>query len=596
MDPTRNPLSDAWTWARNLVQGWLQDSTNSIALLFFLATLFLFYPQFFPSLDEINPFDESAYVNSGRMLLDKGTWPTYAGNPLMDVFYASTYLPYSNSPYWLVQSDALGRIILFSLLWLSAYLVARQLSRFFHQAIMLGLLLVVPLMTEMLRFPSDPLFAALAGFSLSQLLAYYNTSLTKHIWWSSAFMGLAALARNDGLVLFFILLACSLLLSLPRKQAGRALLATTVPFLLLVGGYVLVYGASTGQFELGTMKRTYDNFEAGQEAISGRNEEMSSTMAAKLEARRFFGTPQENNYSIFRAIRRNPQVYLQRLADTVKGLPIELLHAYGIRFAAVIFLLVLRGVIKLIREKEYALLAILCLWPAHLATGFLITIFREGHLQFPYYVVFALASIGLAAVLAVFIEGGKERFAWTILLVGLSVVSVLTDKLAIFYGSALFLGSLWLISFLKYHLLREKIQESYPIALLILLCTGLIIHGNFPAPGIRALGVTAKEQAVVYMAEHLEPGSKVAAASPGPVWMAKMEYTSLIATDLPRDKSSEEFLAWMKKHNIQAVYVDHGLYNNNPAMWALIRDQVGKGMKRVYSGDNGDIQVLFLNQ
>jgi hypothetical protein len=289
-------------------------------------------------------------------------------------------------------------------------------------------------------------------------------------------------------------------------------------------------------------------------------------------------------------------VYLQRLTDTIKGLPVELLHAYGIRFAAVIFLLVVRGAVKLIKEKEYTLLAILCLWPAHLATGFLITIFREGHLQFSYYVVFSLASIGLAVTLAAFLEGGKERYAWTLLLAGLSVVSALTDKLAIFYGSALFLGSLWIISFLSNRLLKGKIQESYAIALLLLLCTGVIVHGNFPAPGIRTLGATAKEQAVVYMAGHLEPDTKVAAASPGPVWMAKMDYASLIATDLPRDKSSEEFLEWMRQHHIQAVYVDHGLYNNNPAVWALVRDQIGKGIRRVFSGDNGDIQVLFLNE
>ncbi len=140
-------------------------------LLLYLVNLFLIHPAFLLTLDEINPFDEASYINSGRMLLE-GNLPSFAGNPLVDVFYALTYLPFWNSAFWLVQSAVLGRLLLFSLLWVSVYLVARQLARWAPPVLMVGLLLVTPLAVDMLRFPSDPLFAGLAGLSLWQLLRY----------------------------------------------------------------------------------------------------------------------------------------------------------------------------------------------------------------------------------------------------------------------------------------------------------------------------------------------------------------------------------------------------------------------------------------
>ncbi len=136
----------------------------TLPLLFFLTTLLLIHPAFFLALGDINPYDEAAYINSGRMLLN-GNFPSYADNPLVDVFYALTYLPFSGSPYWLVQSASLGRLLLFSLLWVSLYLVGRRLSDRTALLIPLGIFLVSPLAVEMLRFPSDPLFAGFAGLT-----------------------------------------------------------------------------------------------------------------------------------------------------------------------------------------------------------------------------------------------------------------------------------------------------------------------------------------------------------------------------------------------------------------------------------------------
>ncbi len=388
-----------------------------LPLLFFLTTLFLVFPIFFLALGDINPFDEAAYINSGRMLLS-GNFPSYADNPLVDVFYALTYLPFSRSPYWLVQSASLGRLLLFTLLWLSMYLVARRLTDHMEPLIPLGIFLVTPLVVEMLRFPSDPLFAGFAGLAFWKLLSFREAQDSRQLLWASGFLGLAALARNDGLVLFPIFLVLVVIFSWGQPKWWKSLLAGLAPFIVLVGGYVLLQGAVTGETGLGTLKRTYLNFEAGQESIYAGTGALNPVVEARLEARRIFGTAEENNNSVFQAIRRNPGVYLQRVRAVTLGLPRRLLDAYGLRFAALLFLLAGRGVLALIRRRDFALLAAFLLWPVHLATGFLITIFRLGHLQFPYYIVFGLAAIGLTALLANLADR-RERLGWTFALLSL---------------------------------------------------------------------------------------------------------------------------------------------------------------------------------
>ncbi len=580
-------------WFQSLRDHLTSQPSRAVALLLFLTNLLLVHPQFFPSLNEINPFDESVYINGGRLLLDQGKWSPYASNPLVDVFYALTYLPFRASPFWLIQSCSLGRLLLFTLLWLSAYLVATQLTQFFPPVMLLGLLFVAPLTVDMLTFPSDPLFASLAGLSFWQLILFYNTRKNKHLWLASLFLGLAAMARNDGLLLFPILAALVLFLSWRTRGVWVNLLATTLPILLIVGGYTLVYGLFTGDYELGIMRRTYDNFEAGQEAIYRSTGLTNPTVEAKIEARKIFGTPKENNYSIFNAIRRNPGVYFQRLLVTVKNLPTDLLHAYGIRFAVPLFLLAIRGIVELFKQKQHQLLALLCLWPAHLVTGFAITIFRPGHLGFPYYVVFSLAAIGLAALLHS-LPDQKEILIWFALLFLLGLVGIAGNKLAVYYGALILLAVLVIL----YLLLRNNILKSpqdFPVLLLILLCAGIILRGGYPSPVFRSLGVTAKEQAVVFMEKQLEPGSKVASGSPGPVWAAKMDQLSLTAADFPYYKNSDELLAWLKKNDVRAIYVDQQLYGQAPAVWALIKAQIGKGLRRVFSGDLGDVQVLVFN-
>ncbi len=579
---------------RNLARPWagfVSDPIHVIAVIVFALNVFLVSASFFPNLREINAWDEASYVNSGRVLLE-GQWPSFSNSPLVAVLYAVTSVAYLGSPFWLVQSTTLGRILLFALVWFASYAVARRLGGTARPLFMVGLLFVGALIVSLLSFPSDPMYVGFAALSLASAMAYLSSGQLKHLGLASLFMGLAALSRNDGLVLGIALVLVTPLLTRPPESRWKAIAIAAGPFALLVGGYVLFFGLRTGDFSLGTLERTYDNFEAGHQVITAGEGQINPVIEAKLAAREAFGTPEENNHSVFRAIARNPGVYMQRIRAIVPLLPGQALSAYGVRLAAPLFLFAARGVWELFQRRRYRLLGLFAIWFVPLLSGFLITLFRIGHLRFPFYVVFALAAIGMAASVRNLRSSREQAF----LAVGLSALAIygLVDaKPAIVYGavvtfSALALGLLALIYW-------PSQKEKLIVPGMLLLAAALLLHGDFPGPKTRTLGEFADEQGVKYLAESFDPGTPVAAGSPGPVYSAGMTYMGLTSLDVPRTDTAEEFLAWMKGQGIKAIYVDASLSSDNPFFWDQISSLVGSGqIDRVFDADEGDIQVLRL--
>jgi hypothetical protein len=369
--------------------------------------------------------------------------------------------------------------------------------------------------------------------------------------------------------------------------------AAVVPFITLVGGYVLFYGSVTGDYKTGIPERTYEVFEGGHRWVYSPSGDINPIIETRLGARSVFGTPEENQHSVFRAISRNPGVYFQRLSELIKSLPTRLWFVYGSqRYAIIIFFMVLRGILEILRRKEFHLLAIFCLWPTHLAIIFLTTSFRDQYFMFPFYIVFALAAIGLTAVLKR-IEKWRERLIWTVIMLGLAAFGIAENILPHVFNAVVFIIALWIPYIVKWIGLEVR-QIHMPIALLILFAGGVIVRASFPGMKIRTFGVIAKEQAMLSMVELLEPDDAVAAGSPGVVWAAKMTYLGLSAGDVPWKRSSDDFLKWMVSEGTKAIYVDETLYDDNPAIWSLIEPQIGDGLERVYTGDGGDIQVLLV--
>jgi hypothetical protein len=565
----------------------LRSRNINLPLIIYLVNIALLFAYFLPNLSDLNLWDEAAYINSGRLLME-GEIKQFANSPLPSFMYGIFYLFVQKSPFWLLLADALGRFVIFTLFFLGAYQVARELNRYFNPLIMLGLLTTMPLVVEMFNFPSDPLFAALSAFTFWQLLRFYNTKQIKYLWIASLLLGLAACARNDGLVLLPILVLASLVLSLPSKNWWRTILAGSIPFTLIVGGYILFAGLLTGDFNPGITERTYTNFEAGHEAIYNDPGRTNATIESYLEARRVFGTPEENDYSVFKAISRNPAVYFQRVKATVNSFPNILNTAYGIKYTIVLLLLAARGVWEIIKRKEYKLIIIMGLWVAPLAAGFINTIIRPGYLRFPYFILYALAGIGLQVLVNNISRRGELR-GWLLVTTMIIIATLATWKTAIFYGVFIFLIAILVAWFLSHQ--YQSHEKLVPIMLLVFFCAGLILHGNYPGPKKWQFGVNGDEAASKYMSESLPGDSVVLAGSPAAVWMSRLTFGGLNSPDLPTFENDSDFGQWVC-NNFDAIYIDHSI---SPYYLELIESRIGKEFTRVFIAEDGDYQVLHVD-
>jgi hypothetical protein len=565
----------------------LDDPLLVLSLVLFAAGLFLNQAAFVPNLRDLNMWDEAAWLTSGRALLT-GWLPNVGNSPLATGFFALTCLPFRDSPFWMVQSASLARLILFGLLWLSAYRIARQLPKP-AGGVLLGVAFVSPMFTSLLRYPSDPLYSALAGLGLAEVLAFHADHNLRHAWRSSAFVGLSALARNDGVLLTLVLVPLLLLLA-PRGRPWRTLVAAALPAVALIGGVTLISGLPSGTFTLGASERMYTNFEDGQLPVFEGTGERNRVIEARLEARRLFGTPEENHYSLWNAIRRNPPAYLVRWRAFFGALPSAFLEAYGKRFGAAFVLLGAVGLIALVRRREYKVPIALVAFALPFLSVFVTTNIRMGYLRFWWFSVYALAAIGLSELVRA-LGRWSALGIWSALWVAVAAYGVADNKLAVYYTAAVMLAAVWA----GFILARRELASTTAILLSVFLSAGLILHGTFPSPKIRQLGVAGDERAVLYLREHFPPGTLIATGIPGVVQAAGMASATLSSTDVPAFEDSAEVVRWMREQGMQAVYVDAGLYGDNPKLWSLIEAEIGSGFQRVFVAEAGNYQVLLVS-
>ncbi len=73
-----------------------------------------------------------------------------------------------------------------------------------------------------------------------------------------------------------------------------------------------------------------------------------------------------------------------------------------------------------------------------------------------------------------------------------------------------------------------------------------------------------------------------------------MTSATLSSTDVPEFEDPAEVVRWMREQGMQAVYVDAGLYVDNPALWSLIEAEIGDGFERVFEAEEGNYQVLLV--
>ncbi len=567
-----------------------QAFSLDIVLPLFILNLALNLAHFFPNLTEINYWDEATYIQVGYLLLTRGELPNLASSPLSSVFYALTTLPVLGSPFWFMLSDAIGRIILFCFVFWSVYLISRALKPYANPWIMLALVTIVPIAETMFLFPSDILFAGFAGLAFWQMLIFYQKRSSRSLIWASIFMGVGALARAEGILLVGVMAVATLIMVLPGKKWLRPMLSILVPFALIVGGFVLGYGLATGDFGTGLPQRTFNNFESGHEVIYSRSGIYAPTISARLESQAAFGTPEENDYSVIRAILRNPPVYWHRLKMAFVVFPEFLIKAYGNKFLLILIWLSLRGIVELIRKKHIPLLVLCVLWFVPLGVGFLNTFFREGYFKMPYFVIFSLAAIGLTAIIRHF-EARSERIGLAASGVVVLALSVLFRNPSMAFRNALFVFGLLMV----YVLWRRRKTDAWQVqALWLLLAAALILRGGYLSPALPSYGKIDAERAVLALQETLPSGSGVLAGAPAPIWAAKMSYAGINAGDIPHFEDSEAFIDWLRVQDIRAVFLDEHF----PAYYLpLVEDQIDKGLVLGFtSGEIGLFKFYLVQQ
>jgi len=566
----------------------IQDFSLDIVVPVFFLTLILEMVHFFPNLQDINIWDEATYIYNGYLLLTTGHLPQLAGSPLSSVLYALTTLPVQHSRNFFVLSDAIGRILLFSFIFFSAYLVARELKPFANPWVMLGFVFIVPVASTMFLFPSDMLFAGFSGLAFWQMLAFYNHRKIKHLWWASALMGLGTLARAEGLILIGVMLIVALLIVFPDKKWYRYVMAVLIPFIVLVGGYILIYGAATGDFRTGLPERTYNNFESGQEGIYSQTGVFIPTISARLEAREAFGTPEENDNSVLKAISRNPRVYWQRLRRMGSVFLNMAIKAYGNKFILIYLWLSIRGIVALIRKNHFSLVLMGMLWFVPWGVGFLNTFIREGYFMMSYFVVFVFSSIGLTAIINNF--GSKtERLGLVIGSLGVLLIGALLQNTSMLYRNGLFIFALGLFTILW---LRGKLLSEWRVqAFWIIFAMALIMRGGYPSPELPSYGRTDVERSVYVLQDSLPVGSGVLAGAPANIWAARMTYYGINSYDIPEFINAEDFLDWMQVQGMDAVYVDQHF----PQVYReYVNALIGDVLTEIYATPENDILIYQL--
>ena len=204
-------------------------------------------------------------------------------------------------------------------------------------------------------------------------------------------MGLAALARVDALAWIAAFTSISIAIGFRTYSIGQITLVAIVPAVGFVAGFVAISRIDSGSFDdsIGSLApKLYQAFEQNQSVLTGGNDE-----AAYRQARKLFGTPDDNQGSVFRAILKNPSAFWLRIVTNSKNLPNLYLSAFDKRVGPMLLIFAGLGIVALIRRGAYGMLVISMIWalPSAHYSGFL----SRHVLATVTYLPIVFASIGL---------------------------------------------------------------------------------------------------------------------------------------------------------------------------------------------------------
>jgi hypothetical protein len=555
---------------------------TGVLLMVLVLTIILVGPSLTPHYSSINAHDEAKYIESGRLLL-LGEMRNLVWGPLVAVAYAPFHLVFGGSPNWFLLDAWGGSALLYALMWLSFYTLARQLTDSLSRYAMLGILFITPSLFDVLSNPSDALFVALSTSALATLLAFRRNPSTRKAAIGSALIALAVLARFEGIVLLPMYWAILLILRRRKPWQWNRAAAAILPAVLLLAGAVGLLRLSIGSYDLGIAGKSYESFEMNQPLPNG------DVDAQREMTRELFGTREENQGSVLRAVLRNPVAFGQRVLTNVMEMPERFLSIYGKRLAPVFAILSLFGLASLLQRRRWGTLAILAVWSLQPAVS--LAFLPLHFLRQLAYMPLVLSAIGVTRMVEDRGRWGPRRVAAAVAFL-LAVYGLLDAKLA-FTTAGLVLGAALVFVGL---LLRSRESSDHspasaaPTGLALLLAAGLILRAPYRFPDFPEIGTSDRERAVHAMQAAFSPGSRILEPLPLPALAAKLDRYPL--ADAPTSfASAQRFHDWLHDEDIAGIYVE-GDWSGRPDIGDLIASDSQGYFSLVYRSDNGSIRVF----
>jgi hypothetical protein len=557
-----------------------------IYLALLLVGAFSAWPSLLPTVEGLT-WDEIEYIYSGRTLL---SWqlPVFEWNPLVAFFYAGFVLPLLKHPNWLVLAARCGHVLLYGASFLTACLLGRKLDQWMPSWALPTLFVVSRVPAGLLYNSTDALYSVLSGLALWQFLSWLDRRLDRHIVGASLFGGLAAWSRNDGLLLVFVLGAVLLVASMHShaslKATLRSCLAFAIPAGGLIAGYLALYWGVSGTFHLGTLERSYVAFEQGHAVIFADEYAADNPYRDAIsDVRALFGTPEENGNSVFRAIRRHPRAYIERVTRLTTTLPRIAVAAYGGSVSLLLFGLAAVGAAYVVTGPSKKPSVLILAWFAPLAV-YLLFFFRTQYFLLNWYLVLALSLLGVRCLA----DRGGWRLAWAIGGCGIVVVAVARGSLTWLALGALAAMLPMLISWAARASSPTPFHFPFVAAIILVILLSRPVEGSGRI--VDAAGKSEVEEAAAWHRGNLPSHSRVAAYQPHVARLADMDFYWLVQVENPG-----ELATWISTRDIAAVYSDNYLRDLDPNLQTAVDSLVDRCLRISFKTRNATILTPTAN-
>jgi hypothetical protein len=475
-------LSKYFRWIVNFFKN--KEYKLIYVAIIYLAFFYISKNYFFRSFSEIIPYDEVVYLNSGRNLIDKLEIWFYSRGPLISFLYGFYYSisKIFSEINWIKFVTSTSTIINFSIIFFISYLIFKKILEILNIDSKLALIFLVfsipffPLYP--LVNPGHILFTVFAAITFYFALEYYFSNLKNNylLFTYSFFLGLTGLCRPDSYILFPVNLLFLIFILLKKQNnfskffVFKKIVIFILPFLLLVNGYMLMQKKYTGSVASGgSMVKLYLAFEASEYLMLSDEEKKLPYIhwqnISKNRSDALYGSREDNNSNVFKAISNNPSAYIKRQIQTFKMFFSSVAEAFTFNDKNKAYLLLIYGLIGIFfltkRKSDLSLFSFF--WLSHLALYFF-TLIYASYLWLDYFIFVIFIFLGIY-------YSNNINLKLSLIVNSLVIIYSLYFKLNLIFVSA--------IGFLLYSFLKNSYAKNIVILFSVFLFTFSIWNNRF---------------------------------------------------------------------------------------------------------------------